>query len=83
MLPMAHCGLLENERMVEVRKAAGLGPDDGAQSGRLSFEVVKGLIRSQIKDGPPSHVRTSGFTVMALSGTFRALREGRKSCLPN
>jgi hypothetical protein len=37
---------------------ANLGPDDGAQRGRISFEVVKGLIRSQVKNGLPSHART-------------------------
>jgi ribonuclease HI len=37
----AHCGLLRNERAdEEARKAADLGPDDGAQRGRISFEVV-------------------------------------------
>jgi hypothetical protein len=36
-----------------------LGPDDGAQRGKISFEVVKGLIRSQVKDGPRNHARTS------------------------
>jgi ribonuclease HI len=47
----AHCGLLGNERADEdARKAADLGPADGAQRGRISFEVVKGLIRSQVKD---------------------------------
>jgi ribonuclease HI len=36
----AHCGLLGNERAdEEARKAAGLGPDDGAHRGRISFEV--------------------------------------------
>jgi hypothetical protein len=47
----AHCGLLGNERADEVAMmAAGLGHDDGAQRGRISFEVVKGLIWSQVKD---------------------------------
>jgi hypothetical protein len=55
----AHCGLLSNERAdEEARKDAGFGPDDSVQRGRISFEVVKGLIRSQDKDGPPSHART-------------------------
>jgi hypothetical protein len=41
----AHCGLLGDKRAdEEARKSAGLGPDDGAQRGRISFEVVKGLI---------------------------------------
>jgi hypothetical protein len=39
----------------EARKADDLGPDDGAQRGRISFEVVKRLIRSQVKDRPPNH----------------------------
>jgi ribonuclease HI len=40
-----YCGLLGNEKAdAEARKAAGLGPDDGAQRGRISFEVDKGLI---------------------------------------
>jgi ribonuclease HI len=43
----AHCGLLGNERAdEEARKAANLGPHDGAQRGRIFFEVVKRLIRS-------------------------------------
>jgi ribonuclease HI len=47
----AHCGLLRNERAdEEARKAADLGPADGGQRGRISFEVVKRLIRSQVKD---------------------------------
>jgi ribonuclease HI len=55
----AHCGLLGNERAdEEARKAADLGPADGAQRGRISFEVVKGLIRSQDEDGPPNHACT-------------------------
>jgi ribonuclease HI len=55
----AHCGLLGNERADEqTRKAADLGPDDGAQRGRISFEVVKRLIWSQVKDGPPNLTRT-------------------------
>jgi ribonuclease HI len=41
----AHCSLLGNERAdEEARKAADLGPDDGAQRGRISLEMVKGLI---------------------------------------
>jgi hypothetical protein len=50
---------LGNERAdEETRKAAGLGPDVGAQRERISFEMVKSLIRSQVKDGPPNHSRT-------------------------
>jgi ribonuclease HI len=45
----AHCSLLGNKRVDEARKAADLGPADGAQKGRISFEVVKRLIRSQVK----------------------------------
>jgi ribonuclease HI len=42
-----HCSLLRNGRAdEEARKAANLGHDDGAQRGRISFEVVKDLIRS-------------------------------------
>jgi ribonuclease HI len=55
----AHCGLLRNERAdEEARKAADLGPDNGEQRGRISFEVVKRLIWSQVKDGLSSHART-------------------------
>ena len=55
----AHCGLLGNERAdEEARKAADFGPEDGTQRGGISFEVVKRLIRSQVKDGPPNHART-------------------------
>jgi hypothetical protein len=32
------------------RKAADLGPDDGVQRGRISFEVVGRLIQSQVKE---------------------------------
>jgi ribonuclease HI len=47
----AHCGLLGNERAdEETRKAAELGPADGAQRERISFQVVNGLIRSQVKN---------------------------------
>jgi hypothetical protein len=68
----AHCGLLGNERADEdARKAAGLGPDDGAQRRRISFEVVMGLIRNQVKDGPPSHARTSQ---VYGNGPFRRLQ---------
>jgi hypothetical protein len=57
---LANCGLLGNKRADEEgRKAADLGLDDGAQRGKISFEVVKGLIRSQVKGGPPSHAHTS------------------------
>jgi ribonuclease HI len=55
----AHCGLLRNKRADEgARKAADLGPADGEQRGRISFEVVKGLIQSQVKHGPPNHTHT-------------------------
>jgi ribonuclease HI len=41
----AQCSLLGNERAdEEARKAASLCPDDGKQKGRISFELVKGLI---------------------------------------
>jgi ribonuclease HI len=69
----AHCSLLGDERAdEEAKKAARLGPDDGAQRGRISFEVVKGLIRKQVMDllAMFGHRRC---TVMALSGAFRAL----------
>jgi hypothetical protein len=56
---LAHCGPIGNEKAdEEARKTADLGPDDGAQRGRISLEVVKGLIRSQVMDGPPNHART-------------------------
>jgi hypothetical protein len=55
----------------EARRAADLGPDDGAQRGRISFEVVKGLIRSQVKDGPPSDGHTSR---VYGDGPFRRLQ---------
>jgi hypothetical protein len=55
----AHWTLLGNERAdEEARKAANLGPADSAQRGRIFFEVVKGLIRSQVKDRPPNHAHT-------------------------
>jgi hypothetical protein len=55
----AHCSLLGKERAdEEARKAADLGPADGAQRGRISFEVVTSLIWSQVKDGPLNHART-------------------------
>jgi hypothetical protein len=57
---LAHCSLLGNKRAdEEAKKAVGLFPDDGVQGARISFEVAKGLIRKQVKDGPPSHVCTS------------------------
>jgi hypothetical protein len=37
---------------------ADLSPDDCAQRGRISFEVIKHLIRSQVKDGLPNHSRS-------------------------
>jgi hypothetical protein len=56
---LAHCSLLGNKRAdEEAKKAANLGPADGAQSRRLCFEVVKGIIRSQVVDGPPNHAHT-------------------------
>jgi ribonuclease HI len=56
---LAQCGLLGNERVdEEARKAANLCPADGAYKGKISFEVFKGLIRSQVKDGTPNHART-------------------------
>jgi hypothetical protein len=68
----AHCDLLGNERAdEEARKAADLGPEDGAQRRRISFEVVKRLIRSQVKDGPPNHAHT--FRVYG-DGPFRPLQ---------
>jgi hypothetical protein len=55
----AHCGLLGNKRVdEEPRKVANLGPADDAQKGRISFKVVKGLIRSQVKNGPPNYAHT-------------------------
>jgi ribonuclease HI len=55
----AHCSLLGNERAdEEAKKAADLGPANGAQRGRISFQNVKGLIRSQVKDGPCNHAHT-------------------------
>jgi hypothetical protein len=53
------------------RTAAGLDPDDGAQRGRISFEMFKGLIWSQVKDGPPRHARTSQ---VYGDGPFRRLK---------
>jgi hypothetical protein len=68
----SNCGLLGNERAdKEARKAASLGPDDGAQRRRISFGVVKGLFRSQVKDEPPSHARTSQ---VYGDGPFRCLQ---------
>jgi hypothetical protein len=66
----------------DARKAADLGLADGTQRGRISFEMVKGLIWSQVKDGPPNHAR-----ILQVYGNnpfrpYRVLQEGRKSCLP-
>jgi hypothetical protein len=56
---LGHCGLLGNKRAdEEARKAADLSPADVVQRGRISFEVVKGLIRSQVKNGPPNNAHT-------------------------
>jgi hypothetical protein len=72
----AHYGLLGNERAdEEARKAAGLGPDDGAQRRRISFEVVKGLIWSQVKDGLPSLAHTSR---VYSDCPFRRLQDGSR-----
>jgi hypothetical protein len=62
-------------RTEEARKAANLGPADGAQRGRISFEVVKGLIRSQVKDGPLNHART---LQVYNDGPFRLLQGSSK-----
>jgi hypothetical protein len=51
------------------------------KGGGYPFEVVKGLIRSKVKDGAPSHAPRC--MVMVLSGAYRVLREGRNFCLPN
>jgi hypothetical protein len=68
----AHCGLLGNKRAdEEARKAAKLGPDDGAQRGRISFEVVKGLSWSQVKDGPLNHAH---ILQVYSDGPFRHLQ---------
>jgi hypothetical protein len=68
----AHCDLLGNKRVdEEARKAADLGPADGAQRERISFEVVKGLIWSQVKDTPPNHTHT---LQMYSDGAFRRLQ---------
>jgi hypothetical protein len=74
----AHCGLLGNKRAdEEARKAADFSPDDGAQRGRISSEVVKHLIRSQVKDGPPNHART---LQVYSDGPFRPLQGGSFAC---
>jgi ribonuclease HI len=72
----AHWGLLGNERADgEGRKAPGLGPADGVQRGRISFEVVKRLIWSQVMDGPPSHAPTSQ---VYGDGPFRPLQDASR-----
>jgi hypothetical protein len=79
----AHCGLLGNERAnEEARKPADLGPADGAQRGRISFEVVKGLIWNQVKDGSPNHALT---LQVHGGGPFRHLQGAsrRKKVLPS
>jgi hypothetical protein len=68
----AHCSLLGNKRAdEEARKAADLGPADDAQRGRITFEVVKRLNRSQVKDGLPNHAHTLR---MYGDGPFRPLQ---------
>jgi ribonuclease HI len=55
----AHCPLHRNKRAdEEARKAANLCSADGAPRGRILFEVVKGLIWSQVKDRPSNHAHT-------------------------
>jgi hypothetical protein len=54
----------------EAKKAANLGPIDDAHRGRISLEVVKGLIWKQVKERPPKHMRTSE----VYSGGFRHLQ---------
>jgi ribonuclease HI len=79
----AHCDLLGNERVdEEARKAADIDPDEGAQRGRISFEVVMGLLWTQVKDGPPSHACTSQ---VYGDGPFRCLQGAsrREEVLPN
>jgi hypothetical protein len=72
----AHCSLLGNKRAdEEARKAADLGPEDSAQRARISFEVVKRLIRSQVKDGPPNHACTLR---VYGDGPFRPLQEASR-----
>jgi hypothetical protein len=68
MLPMGSHNKRADE---EARKAAGLVPDDGAQRERISFEVVKSLVWSQVKHRPPSHARTSW---VYGDGLFRRLQ---------
>jgi hypothetical protein len=69
----AHCGLPGNERVdEEARKVANLALADGMQKrGRISFEVVKDLIRSQVKDGLPNHAHT---LQVYSDGPFRRLQ---------
>jgi hypothetical protein len=68
----AHCGLLGNKRAdEEARKAAGLGSEEGAQRGRISFEVVKRLVWIQVKDRSPSYIHTSR---VYGDGPFRRLQ---------
>jgi ribonuclease HI len=68
----AHFGLLGNKRAdEEARKAVDLGPADGAQRGRISFEIVMGLIQSQVKDVLPNHAHT---LQVYGDGPFRTLQ---------
>jgi ribonuclease HI len=67
----AYCGLRNERADEEARKTVDFGAADGAPRGRISFEVVKSLIQSQVKDGPPNHAHTLR---MYGDGPFRPLQ---------
>jgi hypothetical protein len=52
-------------------RVEGCIPINDAQRDRISFEVAKGLIWSQVKDGPSSHACTSR---VYGDGPFRLLQ---------